>query len=68
MTKDRIETVVLRIIYFGLSVKYEPGQELHTKVCTPYCVAPPQVLLGKYDGLSDVWSCRVIHQPLLRRL
>jgi len=63
-TKDPIETAVLKIIDFGLSVKYEPGQVLTTKAGTPYYVAP-QVLQGKYDQSSDVWSCGVIMYVML---
>merc|ERR1712125_5527 len=63
-TKEPIEKSILKIIDFGLSCKYEPGQVLTTKAGTPYYVAP-QVLAGKYDHLSDLWSCGVIMYVLL---
>jgi calcium-dependent protein kinase len=57
-TKDSIEKAPLKVIDFGLSTRYESGQMMATKAGTPYYVAP-QVLAGKYDELSDVWSCGV---------
>jgi len=63
-TKDPLEKNILKLIDFGLSCKYEPGQVLTTKAGTPYYVAP-QVLAGKYDHASDLWSCGVIMFVLL---
>jgi calcium-dependent protein kinase len=63
-TKDPIEKSLLKIIDFGLSCKFEPGQVLTTKAGTPYYVAP-QVLAGKYGHESDLWSCGVIMFVLL---
>merc|ERR1712048_182725 len=51
-------------IDFGLSCKFDANQVLTTKAGTPYYVAP-QVLAGKYDHLSDLWSCGVIMYVLL---
>jgi len=64
MTKDAIDKNLLKIIDFGLSCKYTPGQNLTTKAGTPYYVAP-QVLAGKYDQLSDLWSVGVIMYVML---
>merc|ERR1711953_286592 len=64
MTKDPIEKSLLKIIDFGLSCSFKPDQVLTTKAGTPYYVAP-QVLAGKYDHLSDLWSCGVIMYILL---
>jgi calcium-dependent protein kinase len=64
VTKESIEKNLLKIIDFGLSCKYEPNQVLTTKAGTPYYVAP-QVLAGKYDQLSDLWSCGVIMYVML---
>lgn len=64
MTKDAIEKNYLKIIDFGLSCKFAADQTLTTKAGTPYYVAP-QVLAGKYDHLSDIWSCGVIMYVLL---
>jgi len=64
MTKDPIEKNLLKIIDFGLSCKFEPGKLLQTKAGTPYYVAP-QVLAGKYDQLSDMWSVGVIMYVML---
>merc|ERR1712014_410560 len=51
-------------IDFGLSCSFTADQVLTTKAGTPYYVAP-QVLAGKYDQLSDLWSCGVIMYVLL---
>eukprot|EP00405_Crypthecodinium_cohnii_P051280 CAMPEP_0206595828 /NCGR_PEP_ID=MMETSP0325_2-20121206/43211_1 /ASSEMBLY_ACC=CAM_ASM_000347 /TAXON_ID=2866 /ORGANISM="Crypthecodinium cohnii, Strain Seligo" /LENGTH=506 /DNA_ID=CAMNT_0054106573 /DNA_START=95 /DNA_END=1615 /DNA_ORIENTATION=+ len=64
MSKDPIEKNLLKIIDFGLSCKFASGQILTTKAGTPYYVAP-QVLAGKYDQLSDLWSVGVIMYVML---
>merc|ERR1712151_640851 len=64
MTKEPIHKNILKIIDFGLSCEFKPGQVLTTKAGTPYYVAP-QVLAGKYDHMSDLWSCGVIMFVLL---
>mmetsp|Transcript_36346 Transcript_36346/g.79299 ORF Transcript_36346/g.79299 Transcript_36346/m.79299 type:complete len:503 (-) Transcript_36346:101-1609(-) len=64
MSADPIEKNLLKIIDFGLSCQFEPNQVLTTKAGTPYYVAP-QVLAGKYDQLSDIWSCGVIMYVML---
>lgn len=64
LTKDSVEKSPLKIIDFGLSCRFEPGQLMSTKAGTPYYVAP-QVLSGKYDEQCDVWSCGVIMFILL---
>merc|ERR1719420_2607345 len=64
MTKDPLEKNLLKIIDFGLSCHFKAEQVLTTKAGTPYYVAP-QVLAGKYDHLSDLWSCGVIMYVLL---
>jgi len=64
MTKESIDKNLLKIIDFGLSCKFETNQVLTTKAGTPYYVAP-QVLAGKYDQMSDLWSCGVIMYVLL---
>jgi len=58
-TKDPIEKSTLKIIDFGLSCVFVPGEVMRTKAGTPYYVAP-QVLEGKYDHACDIWSCGVI--------
>jgi len=63
-TKDPIDKSLLKIIDFGLSTQFTDGQVLNTKAGTPYYVAP-QVLAGKYDHSSDLWSCGVIMYVLL---
>jgi len=63
-TKEAIEKSPLKIIDFGLSCRFEVGQQMATKAGTPYYVAP-QVLAGKYDESCDVWSCGVIMFILL---
>lgn len=63
-TKEDIEKNTLKIIDFGLSCKFTAGQALTTKAGTPYYVAP-QVLAGKYDQASDLWSVGVIMYVML---
>mmetsp|Transcript_8889 Transcript_8889/g.22399 ORF Transcript_8889/g.22399 Transcript_8889/m.22399 type:complete len:500 (+) Transcript_8889:126-1625(+) len=64
MTKEPIEKNLLKIIDFGLSCQFKADEVLTTKAGTPYYVAP-QVLAGKYDQLSDLWSIGVIMYVLL---
>ena len=47
-----IEKATVKIIDFGLSCKFEPGDFCSTKAGTPYYVAP-QVLAGKYDQVGQ---------------
>eukprot|EP00933_Yihiella_yeosuensis_P005288 TRINITY_DN10977_c0_g3_i1.p1 TRINITY_DN10977_c0_g3~~TRINITY_DN10977_c0_g3_i1.p1 ORF type:complete len:485 (+),score=150.93 TRINITY_DN10977_c0_g3_i1:53-1507(+) len=63
-TKDPIESATLKVIDFGLAKQYTAGQNLSTKAGTPYYVAP-QVLAGKYDQSSDLWSLGVIMYVVL---
>jgi len=55
---------MLKIIDFGLACKFDKDQVLTTKAGTPYYVAP-QVLAGKYDQSSDLWSLGVIMYVVL---
>jgi len=64
VSKEPIEKSLLKIIDFGLSCKFSADSVLTTKAGTPYYVAP-QVLAGKYDQLSDLWSCGVIMYVIL---
>jgi len=64
MTKEPISKNTIKIIDFGLSCEFKQGQVMTTKAGTPYYVAP-QVLAGKYDHMSDLWSCGVIMFVLL---
>mmetsp|Transcript_71704 Transcript_71704/g.118751 ORF Transcript_71704/g.118751 Transcript_71704/m.118751 type:complete len:495 (-) Transcript_71704:238-1722(-) len=63
-TKDPIEKCALKVIDFGLACKFSADQVLTTKAGTPYYVAP-QVLAGKYDQSSDLWSLGVIMYVVL---
>jgi calcium-dependent protein kinase len=63
-TKEAIEKCQLKVIDFGLACKYHQDQVLTTKAGTPYYVAP-QVLAGKYDQSSDLWSLGVIMYVVL---
>jgi calcium-dependent protein kinase len=62
--KEPIEKCQLKVIDFGLACKFTVGQVLTTKAGTPYYVAP-QVLAGKYDQSSDLWSLGVIMYVVL---
>jgi len=63
-TKEPIEKTHLKVIDFGLACKFSREQVLTTKAGTPYYVAP-QVLAGKYDQASDLWSLGVIMYVVL---
>jgi len=64
--KDAIDKKenILKIIDFGLSCKFEPGQVLTTRAGTPYYVAP-QVLQGRYNHMCDTWTLGVIMYVML---
>uniref|UniRef100_A0A7S2HL28 Calcium-dependent protein kinase 1 n=1 Tax=Zooxanthella nutricula TaxID=1333877 RepID=A0A7S2HL28_9DINO len=64
LTKDDLDKSVLKIIDFGLSCFFKPGQAMSTRAGTPYYVAP-QVLAGRYDQSCDLWSVGVIMYILL---
>ena len=51
----------IKIVDFGLSNTYRPGQTLKTACGSP-CYAAPEMVAGKqYHGLpADIWSCGVI--------
>lgn len=49
----------LKVIDFGVSMKYKKGEKMHDKYGTPYYIAP-EVLLRSYDEKCDIWSCGVI--------
>jgi calcium-dependent protein kinase len=63
-TKASIPENNLKIIDFGLTSKVLPGEILTSKSGTAYYVAP-EVLTGRYDKSSDLWSCGVITYLLL---
>ncbi|CAA3017090.1 calcium-dependent protein kinase 1-like isoform X2 [Olea europaea var. sylvestris] len=54
----------LKIIDFGLSVFFKPGQIFTDVVGSPYYVAP-EVLRNRYGPEADVWSVGVIIYTLL---
>lgn len=62
--KEAIERSTVKIIDFGLSRAFAPGQVLTTHVGTAYYLSP-QVLQKRYDELCDVWSLGVICFVLL---
>lgn len=51
----------IKIVDFGLSNTYRPGELLKTACGSP-CYAAPEMIAGKrYEGLkADLWSCGVI--------
>ena len=54
----------LKVIDFGVSMKYKKGEKMHEKFGTPYYIAP-EVLMRNYDEKCDIWSCGVILYILL---
>lgn len=51
----------IKIVDFGLSNTYKPGETLKTACGSP-CYAAPEMIAGKrYKGSNvDIWSCGVI--------
>ncbi|KAL7577966.1 hypothetical protein ACA910_007588 [Epithemia clementina (nom. ined.)] len=54
----------LRMIDFGLSKHFVPGEHLQEQVGTPYTVAP-EIIQGNYDEKCDMWALGVITYLLL---
>jgi 5'-AMP-activated protein kinase, catalytic alpha subunit len=51
----------LKVVDFGLSNTYQPGELLKTACGSPCYAAPEMISSKKYLGLDvDVWSCGVI--------
>ncbi|XP_076902493.1 calcium-dependent protein kinase 26-like [Bidens hawaiensis] len=61
---DEDEDSVMKIIDFGLSSFFKPGQVFTDVVGSPYYVAP-EVLLKYYGPEADIWSVGVIIYVLL---
>ena len=58
------KTLKIKLIDFGLSAYFDESSLLHSKVGTPYYVAP-EVLDGNYSKECDMWSIGVITYILL---
>jgi len=56
----------IKIVDFGLSNVYNPGQKLQTACGSP-CYAAPEMIEGKaYNGLEvDICSCGIIMYALI---
>jgi len=63
-TKADMKDAPLKLIDFGISKRFEPGQFLRTRAGTPNYVAP-EVLAGRYDEKADIWSLGVILYVML---
>ena len=57
--ENELESSSIKIIDFGLSVKFDKKKKMTQQVGTPYYVAP-ELLHGYYDQRVDVWSCGVM--------
>lgn len=56
----------IKIVDFGLSNQYKPGEKLKTSCGSP-CYAAPEMIAGKrYECLNaDIWSCGIILYAML---
>mmetsp|Transcript_47947 Transcript_47947/g.137686 ORF Transcript_47947/g.137686 Transcript_47947/m.137686 type:complete len:632 (+) Transcript_47947:199-2094(+) len=63
-TREDVGKAPLRLIDFGISKRFQPGEFAKTKAGTPNYVAP-EVLMGRYDEKSDIWSLGVICYVML---
>lgn len=56
----------IKIVDFGLSNHYKPGEKLKTACGSP-CYAAPEMIAGKrYECLcADIWSCGIILYAML---
>lgn len=56
----------IKIVDFGLSNQYKPGEKLKTACGSP-CYAAPEMIAGKrYECLgADIWSCGIILYAML---
>ena len=56
----------IKIVDFGLSNQYKPGEKLKTACGSP-CYAAPEMIAGKrYECLgTDIWSCGIILYAML---
>ena len=54
----------LKLIDFGSSSPYNPGEIMTSKVGTPYYI-PPEVLRKNYNHKCDIWSAGVVMYILL---
>ncbi|CAM8926559.1 unnamed protein product [Rhodiola kirilowii] len=61
---DKDDDFSLKIIDFGLSAFFEPGEVLSDLVGSPYYLAP-EVILRNYGPEADVWAAGVILYMLL---
>ncbi|KAK8682475.1 hypothetical protein V6N13_054862 [Hibiscus sabdariffa] len=61
---DESEAAPIKVIDFGLSIFYEPGERFSDIVGSPYYMAP-EVLRRNYGKEIDVWSTGVILYILL---
>jgi 5'-AMP-activated protein kinase catalytic alpha subunit len=56
----------IKIVDFGLSNQYKPGEKLKTACGSP-CYAAPEMIAGKrYECINvDIWSCGIIIYAML---
>ena len=56
----------MKIVDFGLSNRYEPGETLQTACGSPFYAAPEMIAGRRYKGIDvDIWSSGVTLYAML---
>ena len=54
----------IKLLDFGLSKKFKPGEKMKEKTGTPFYICP-EIIIGEYDEKCDMWSIGVMTYLLI---